>query len=293
VEVISRQVLTGVLIVGFGPDEQVEPLAYFLRHACRRVGLDVLEVLRAENGRYWSYLCDDPLCCPADGSPYDPGTSPVAAEWTMAGRVALPDREAYEKQLKPISAADRTGMREATARAGDRLLELITQPLDERAAAAAVLAAGDRAIDDALSRVHDGESLTDDEVAWLSVLVSSFDLQSTTLTRIRMSGDQLSVHRTLWTDVFRRAERDLITAPGNLCAFATWRCGEGALARLALERVLRVDPDDVVADAMYHMWTQGLPPSTFDDPRRPKVRRRPGRRPRKRSSSRRAGSRRG
>jgi hypothetical protein len=292
-EVVLRQQLTGVLIAGFGPDDRVEALAFTLRSGYLRAGLDVLEVLRAENGRYWSYLCTDPLCCPVDGSPYDASASPVAAEWTVAGRVALPDRDAYENQLDPVDGKARMSVRQATAQAHDRLLELLTRPVDEQTAAAAIIEAGHQAIDVALDQLRSGGRLTDDQVAWLSVQMASADLCEVAWFRIKASGDELLLHRTLWMDVMRRAEPDLCPDPGYLFAFAAWRCGDGALARLALERVLRVDPHHRMAEAMLHLLAHGLPPTAFDHVPEPRIRRRRARRPRKRSSSRRAGSRRG
>jgi hypothetical protein len=292
-QVVLRQRLTGVLIVGFGPDERVRPLAHALRGVYATAGLDVLEALRAEDGRYWSYLCTDPLCCPEDGSPYDPEASAVAAEWTVAGRVALPDREAYEQQLKPVGGIARVSVRQATARADDRLTELLARPVDEESAAAAMMTAGHLAIDSALARLRAGEQLSDDDVAWLSVIVSSLDLRDIAWIRIRGSGDELPLHRTLWMEVLRRAEPDLTSAPGCLFAFAAWRCGEGALARIALDRVLGDDPDYSMARLLHHILVHGLPPTAFDNLPVSRVRRRPARGRRKRSSSRRAGSRRG
>jgi hypothetical protein len=291
--VVAQQDLTGVLIVGFGSDDVVAPLALTLRDACSRFGLDVLEVLRADCGRYWSYLCTDPLCCPPDGSPYDAGTSAVAAAWTVAGRVALPDRETYERQLRPVVGVDRVAVRQATAVAGEELLALLRKQTDEQQAEEAITDRAIHAIDRGLSRLRAGQELGADDIAWLSVLAASSVLREMALKKIRTAGDELRLHRTLWMDVLRRAERDLTPAPGCLFAFAAWRCGEGALARLALERVLRVDPHESMAGAMYHLLSHGLPPSAFDEPGPVRVRRRPAQRRRKRSSSRRAGSRRG
>jgi hypothetical protein len=292
-QVVLRQRLTGVLIVGFGADETVRPLAFTLRGAYFRAGLEVLEVLRAEAGRYWSYLCTDPLCCPEEGSPYDPGTSEVAAEWTVAGRVALPDRESYEKQLVPVDGPDRASVRRATVRAGDRLLELLTRPVNEDAAELALIDAGHEAIDAALAQLRAGEQLTDDQVAWLSTLVASSNMAETAWMRIKRSRDDLPLHRALWMDVMRRAEPDLTPGPGCLFAIAAWQGGDGSLAALALERVLRIDPNYHVAEVLHELLSQGVPPMAFDLPPGRRVKPRPARRQRKRSSSRRAGSRRG
>jgi hypothetical protein len=69
---------THVAAVGFGPDRLVAPSVTALREAAREGGLEILELLRAEDGRYWSYRCTGPECCPPDGTPYSPAGNPVA-----------------------------------------------------------------------------------------------------------------------------------------------------------------------------------------------------------------------
>lgn len=292
VQVVLRQQVTGVLLVGYGPEERVRPIIMALQRAYDRAGLDVLEMLRADEGRYWSYRCTDPECCPPAGSAYESAASAVAAAWTVAGRVALPDRAAYERQLTPIGGVARIAMRQATAKADDRLIELLAEPVEEGQAAATMIGALDRALDGALQRVRAGEPLTDDEAAWLTVLVASDNLRDLTWHRVRSAREDLVAHRTLWMDVLRRAEPDLTAGPGCLFALAAWRCGEGALARLAMERVLRHEPEDRLAQLLHHVLLHGLPPTALDDLPVPRVKRRPVRRRRKRSSSRRARTRR-
>ena len=58
-------------------------------------------MLRANDGRFWSYLCDAPECCPPEGKSYEIVGSAVAAAATVAGCVALPDRGAVVRSLAP------------------------------------------------------------------------------------------------------------------------------------------------------------------------------------------------
>ena len=75
-----------------------------------------------------------------------------------------------------------------------------------------------------------GERLDDDEVAWLTVLLVHVQVRDHAWSRTDGRDEDIS----LWTDVLRRAEPDLIAAPGCLLAFAAWRSGHGALAAVAL-----------------------------------------------------------
>ena len=53
-----------VLVAGYGPGHLVTPVADALRQAAGAAGVRLVDVLRVEGGRYWSYLCTDPACCP-------------------------------------------------------------------------------------------------------------------------------------------------------------------------------------------------------------------------------------
>jgi hypothetical protein len=64
--------LTIVIAVGYGPGRLVTPLADALRAAAPRAGIRLHDMLRVEDGRYWSYLCINPECCPAEGVPFNP-----------------------------------------------------------------------------------------------------------------------------------------------------------------------------------------------------------------------------
>ena len=284
---VVRQRVSGVLLVAYGPDGRARPVLFGLRDAFDAAGLAVLEMLRAADGRYWSYLCDNPHCCPPGGARYDVHTSPVPAEATVAGCVALPDRDAYESLVRPEGGPSVVSVGQATVRAGDRLLALVSsggQP--------AVLAAGRAAIDEAVGRQLGGGRLDDDDLGWLTVLLTSIPVRDIGLSRITGPPRVVEAHRTLWMDVFRRAAPDFVAAPGSLFAFAAWRCGEATLARLALDRVLEAKPDYDLARLMHRIVVAGLPPSVLDEFGLEQVRRRYGRRRRRRSSSRRAGNRR-
>ena len=68
--------------------------AFAVDDALRRAGIDVREVLRAEDGRWWSYVCEL-TCCPPEGLPL--GGEPTTLLEVMrvaAGRPIFPDRAA-------------------------------------------------------------------------------------------------------------------------------------------------------------------------------------------------------
>src|SRR5437899_160464 len=59
VAVLTHRRVTTVIAVGYGPGRLVTPMMDVFAEAVRRGGLTIRELLRAEDGRYWSYLCRD------------------------------------------------------------------------------------------------------------------------------------------------------------------------------------------------------------------------------------------
>ena len=92
VGVIGSQRLATLVAVGYGPESLVDPVAGALDAAARTAGIDMLDVLRVEDGRYWSYFCADSDCCPAAGMPFDPAAHSAAAALASAGNQVLADR---------------------------------------------------------------------------------------------------------------------------------------------------------------------------------------------------------
>ena len=54
------------------------PIVVAFCAAFEDVGVTVKEALRANDGRYVSYLCSNPACCPPEGMPYDSAASAIA-----------------------------------------------------------------------------------------------------------------------------------------------------------------------------------------------------------------------
>ncbi|MFG1778917.1 DUF4192 domain-containing protein [Micromonospora sp. NPDC049051] len=259
--VVARQDAETATVLGYGPAHLVTPAVDAVRAALSAAGLAVLDALRVTDGRYWSYLCVEPECCPPDGKPYDVAASEVSAAAVFAGQVALPDRDALVAQVAPVTGPARTAVREATARAGRRLAELSDRaPTADPRGERAVRSAGAAAVRSAQRRYRRGGALTDSEVAWLSLLLTHVPVRDHAWERT----DGRDADIALWTDVLRRAEPELIAVPAALLAFAAWRAGQGALAAVALERALAEHPGHSMALLLDDLLRRGVPPSELD-----------------------------
>ena len=107
VGVLSAQLLTAAVAVGYGPEPLVTPVARELREAAWQAGIDLKEFLRVQDGRYWSYACGDEKCCPAAGVPFDAAAAdPAEAEALAAvGERVLTGRAAVAARVAPLAAS--------------------------------------------------------------------------------------------------------------------------------------------------------------------------------------------
>ncbi|WP_433174408.1 DUF4192 domain-containing protein [Actinoallomurus sp. CA-150999] len=103
-----------------------------------------------------------------------------------------------------------------------------------------------------------GAPPTDEEVAWLGVLMVNLRVRDEAWVRI--DDGEIGAHIGLWRDVVRRVAEPYLAGPACLLAFAAWRAGEGALANLALDRALAADPHYSMARLLHELFVSGLPP---------------------------------
>ncbi len=71
IDAITKRGLPETFVIGYGPGPAVTPAVDALRRAAAPAGATLRDVLRVHEGRYWSYVCQDPSCCPPDGVLFD------------------------------------------------------------------------------------------------------------------------------------------------------------------------------------------------------------------------------
>jgi Domain of unknown function (DUF4192) len=261
----KRRIRTAVA-AGYGEGTLVTPVAEQVRAALRGAGIALRDLLRVQDGRYWSYVCTDPGCCPPDGVPFDASAHPAAAAMTAAGMRARPDRAALAGTVAPLTGQAAESMRQATERAVRRAAELIASSPSPNLWL--VVEAGREAVRAAIGIYRHGGQITDhDQLAWLSVTIA--DLRVRDDAWARMEPRYRADHQRLWTDVVRHAREPYVPAPASLLAFTAWQSGEGSLANVAIERALAADPEYSMAHLIGQALDAGLPPSAARLPMTP------------------------
>src|SRR5947209_320763 len=83
------------------------------------LAMPVREALLIDDGRTWSYLCNDELCCPPEGQPMRPdapGVIALAAANALHGNVVLRDRDALVATTAAVGGIAAESMLQAIAR---------------------------------------------------------------------------------------------------------------------------------------------------------------------------------
>jgi hypothetical protein len=261
-EVADRQAIDEVALVGYGPLARVDPAVLELCVRLEEIGLPVREALRVTDGRYWSYVCGNPQCCPPEGTPFQVETSPVALSAVVAGCVALPDRAAMEQRVASVVGAEREAFAAATAHAEHRISKAFISG-DQALVRARLVRAGAGLLDRALRRYQNGGRLGDPAAAWLSVLLAEERFASVAWQRVDRTG--AVAHIAMWCDLTRRVESAYLPPVATLLGYAAWRTGDGALAGIAVQRALDASPTYEPAQVMQALLDTGTPPDALFD----------------------------
>lgn len=268
--VLAAQRIETAAAVGYGPGALVTPVVGALRERAAETGLRITELLRAENQRYWSYLCANPACCPPEGTPYDTG-HPTAEAMAVGEMPVLASREELAATLAPVTGPDAELMQQATRRAEEhavRLIERVARTGRRAAARRLIAVAGVEAVTEVITACRRGDRVPPGHsAAWLTVVLR--DLRVRDDAWCRMDPAHRASHQRLWTDLTRLAQPGYVAAPAALLAFVAWQSGNGALANVALDRALSDDPRYRMAQLLRQAIDSGAPPSLARIPMTP------------------------
>jgi Domain of unknown function (DUF4192) len=268
--VLRERRATTVIAVGYGPGRLVTPVMDAFAAAARQGSLAVRELLRVEDGRYWSYLCREVSCCPAEGVPFDSRSHPVAAAMSVAGLGAYPDRAALVRTIAPLTGERSRARDQATQRACAQVAALAGKAANRGGGnpLRLVIKEGRRTVAGAIAHYRAGGAITDDDLL-ARLVVSLAHLPVRDDAWARMDPEHREAHLRLWADLVRAAADAWVPAPAALLAFTAWQSGDGVLASIAIDRALACDPDYSMALLLRDILDAGVPPSAARLPMTP------------------------
>src|SRR3954451_1807554 len=215
--------------------------------------IPVRDAILVRAGRWFSYLCDNPECCPPEGTPLTGSAADrIHAELALAGESPHPGgRELIEARV----AAD-LGIR-ATA------VEVAVDALLESGAAQALLREGREeatgVLRAAFRDVRDGVPLDPEAAARCLIALPPFGVRDACVHP--WEGDAGDAALELWCILTRLAPQGLVAPPACLVAFVARCRGEGALAHSAIDRALGDCPDYSWAHLLRHLPAHGAQPA--------------------------------
>lgn len=208
-----------------------------LRRAFRRAGIDVAEVLRAHEGRW--FAPGRPGATPR-GVPYDVGGHLFRAQAVLDGIVVHGSRDELQAVLRPhpeaVAETERAVRRAAVPSPPDEIADLVDIRLEAGRLATAELARVLLGLLEARGR----------DAAWAAITC-----------------EVAEDHVRLWTDAVQRAPTELVAAPAAVLALSAWLAGHGALAWCAVDRCRETEPDNSLAALVADALDRAVPPSRW------------------------------
>jgi hypothetical protein len=221
-----------------------------LTSAAERAGVQTKDALGIRAGRYWSYVCKDASCCPPEGLPMPlagaAAHNKVAAPFIATGAAPLASREALEASIAPVAGAHFEQLDSAYDTA---LKQPAAYPLERWMEAV-------RRYGDGVPRPR--RALSPGESVRLIVALQNVLVRDEVLSWTSDDGlsGVLAVLRHLAPLALPPFETQVLAS----LAWAAFANGDGALASVALERTLTVDPDHRLATLLAAALESGVTP---------------------------------
>ncbi|MEV5472194.1 DUF4192 domain-containing protein [Streptomyces sp. NPDC004279] len=252
--------------------ERLRPLAQLLRTACGSLDVPVVEALCISDGRFWSYCCASPVCCPAEGRTMGlPGTSVLAAAAAYAGLQVRGTLKEFRVRLSPRQTSDVLAQEAALDAASSALVPRILSEGTRDDVAAETLALAERvmtrlaeATPVAATQVvdrRDDELLEHDEAA--ALILGLQDRTTRDRAAAWMEGPEAAVALRLWRALARRCVGgygEHAAAPLTLAGWVAWSTGDQLEAREALTMALAADPEYLFARLLHQACNDGIDP---------------------------------
>ncbi len=234
------------------PDLPWQHVVEAIGHELEQHDLALTDALLIGRDRWWSYLCENPQCCPPDGTPVEASEAwRVRAAFAYEGVAALPSRDAVADRLRAFDDEWTRdvweGVELAAPYAGDFDADEVFDVLT-------------------LSTGHDSALRHDSELAARALVgLRSIPVRDSVIVglvaRIEERGVR-SVAQILDGLCFlvRVAPPEYVPPVASVVAVLSWQCGDGALASCALDRALGEDPEYSLALLVDALVRNGVPP---------------------------------
>ena len=251
----AEQAVVVVLTEVGDPTPARPSLAAALDSSLRRARIGVRDLLSVRGGRWWSYLCEEPSCCPPEGRPV-PESAPDAlvAAMVVEGRVVHPSRDELAATIATAPRDDEAAWRRRFADAEEHHRQRAVPAIARHTVFGEIEAA-------VRARAETSSILADDDAARFCVALSEVQLRDACLRWLE--GPLADAAEALWRELVRAAAPPYVAAPATLLGLHAYARGDGTLARICLERALAGNPVYTLALLVREGLDGGIPPEAI------------------------------
>ena len=220
----------------------------------RRLG-DIRPVLGAwaDGTRYWTTFDD---CDPA-GHPYQMSEHHLSVVQAIAGgQEILPNRAALAAKLEPEGGPRRVWLNHGAETVASQIAAALNTRQDR-----SVEEVGLDDLAPALQAALTRRGFTDDMTLRFAIWATILPVRDALWALITPDNARDMVG--LWSHVARCAPPSASPPSLSLAGFAAWLSGDGALALIAAERALAIDPHYTLAGLLLKLLEGGVPPSSW------------------------------
>lgn len=229
-----------------------------IEEGAREDAIEVKDALWVRDGRWRSYRCRLPQCCPPEGTPVDPAeVSELAAAAAYLGAVVHRSRKDMEKLLEPVGVPTRAALEQTF----DLVSAALFAELSERGRDAVAADSGELLREAVEARAEASVELSAVEVARLALGLADVAVRDDALAWV--GTDLEHAAEAVWVELLRKACPPYDAPPATLLAVHAYLRGNGAHARIALERALASDPHYSFALLLAEGLDRGVPPKAL------------------------------
>ncbi len=206
----------------------------------RVTGIEVVDVLRADGGRWFPMLRG--RRSRAAGVPYDVSAHPFAAQAVLDGRVTHRSRSDLATSIETDAA---------------RAARVAETPGDESASGPVWVRA-------TVCRHADAGTVPSDAEAARLLRAVRADVRARDAAWVGLPRTEAPGHVALWTDLLRRAPDEHVPDAAAVLGLLAWLAGHGALAWCAVDRAVALDPRHSLAVLVGDLLAAASPPTDWD-----------------------------
>lgn len=232
-------------------------LAELVEQLLVSLGYRVRELVCVVGDRVRSYLCDSLACCPVEGTALDASEAlRLSASLVGSGSAPLRSREAIVEALLPRAADDPVRLAVAHARPG-ALARQSPDMVEQVESFLHAVARWGRHRDERDSTLRFNRL-----VATAGLVVTDLAARDYLMRELAVECDRpvLEAVRAVLVEAVRCADVGELAALAAVLGVTAWMAGDGAAARVALDRALEADPAYRLAHLVLQALDGGLAP---------------------------------